>query len=60
MEFQLKQLIIHELSKEADSPEASLFLCQELLPLDEKSIALVEKLNDIFDQKLPLTNEIND
>lgn len=51
MEFQLKQLIIHELTKEADSPEASLFLCQDPLPIDEKSVALVEKLNDIFDQK---------
>lgn len=51
MEFQLQQLIIHELSKEADSPEASLFLSQEPLEIDEKSHQLVEKLNDIFDQK---------
>ncbi len=51
MEFQLKQLIIHELSKEPESPEATLFLSQEPLPLDEKSHQLIEKLNDIFDQK---------
>ncbi len=51
MEFQLNQLIIHELIKEADAPDASLLLSQELNPLDEKAHTLVEKLNDIFDQK---------
>jgi nucleoid-associated protein len=51
MEFKLSQLIIHELTKEAESPEATLFLSQETLPLDERSHQLVEKLNDIFDQK---------
>lgn len=51
MEFQLDQLIIHELVKESDSPEARLYLSQEPVPLDERAYALTEKLNDIFDQK---------
>ncbi len=51
MEFQLEQLIIHELVKEAETPEAALLLSREPAPLDEKAYMLVEKLNDIFDQK---------
>lgn len=51
MEFQLQQLIIHELVKEADSPEATLFLSQDTAFIDEKSHNLVEKLNEIFEQK---------
>ena len=51
MSFELHQLIIHELEKEAESSEARLFLTDQLLPRDEKAEVLVEKLNQTFVQK---------
>lgn len=51
MSFQLYQMVIHELFKEADEPDVQLFLSNQVMPIDEDSIALGEKLNDIFEQK---------
>ena len=51
MELGVNQLIIHELVKEAEQNEASLFLSEQLPPVDEKAIELVEKLNANFLQK---------
>lgn len=51
MSFQLYQMVIHELVKEADDPDAQLFLSNQLMPLEEEAIALAERLNDIFEGK---------
>lgn len=51
MAFQLYQMIIHELVKESDNPEAQLFMSDQLMPVEEDTMALGEKLNDIFEQK---------
>ncbi|MEL7118089.1 MAG: nucleoid-associated protein [Bacteroidota bacterium] len=51
MSFLLRQIAIHELIKDSEQAEANLFLSQQLSPTDEMSSQLVEKLNDIFDQK---------
>ena len=47
----INQLIIHELEKEADSPEAILFLSDESIPIEERAESLVQKLNHTFDGK---------
>ena len=51
MELQVNQLIIHELVKEAEQNEASLFLSEAVMPLEERAMELVEKLNANFMQK---------
>ncbi|MEO0339487.1 MAG: nucleoid-associated protein [Bacteroidota bacterium] len=51
MEFELKQFIIHELIKEADSAEAQLYISDEAMPIDERSLTLIEQLNLTFEQK---------
>ncbi len=51
MAFHLYQMIIHELVKDQETPEATILLSDEVMPIDEQSTALAEKLNDIFEQK---------
>jgi len=51
MDFNLNQLIIHELIKEADNTDAQLFLSQEVLEHSEQSLELLERLNLTFEQK---------
>ena len=51
MEIRVHQLIIHELVKEPDMAEASLFLTDGLLPVDEQASGLISKLNATFLQK---------
>lgn len=51
MQLTTNQVIVHELIKEADANEAQLFLSNSLLPLDEKTELLIEKLNLTFEQK---------
>ena len=46
--LQIHQLIIHELEKESDSPEAILITSDECVPIDERAEALVAKLNSAF------------
>ena len=47
----INQLIIHELEKEPEQSDATLFLSDQLMPIDERSEALAMKLNDNFLQK---------
>lgn len=49
--LELNQLIIHELEKDPENSEATLFLSNEIMPQDERALALVQKLNDNFLQK---------
>lgn len=49
--LQINQLIIHELEKEADSPEAVLFLSDACILIEERAEYLVHKLNHAFDGK---------
>lgn len=51
MDFQVKQIVIHELIKGPESPEARLFLSKDLLPVDEQSSDLIERLNLSFEQR---------
>lgn len=48
MDLHLKQLIIHELEKDIEASEASVFLSDHVLPIDEDAAILIEKLNDTF------------
>ncbi|MCB9080239.1 MAG: nucleoid-associated protein [Lewinellaceae bacterium] len=49
MPIELQQLIIHELEKNPDTGEVSVFLTDEPLPADDQAIALVQKLNRAFE-----------
>lgn len=51
MELIVNQVVVHELIKEADASEAQLFLSNALLPLDDKTELLIERLNLTFEQK---------
>ena len=51
MEVYIHHLIIHELVKEVDDSEASLFLSDALAPNDERAQLLVQKLHDTFVSK---------
>lgn len=51
MEIAVNQLIIHEIEKEAEQGDATLFLSTATLPIDERAEELVEKLNANFMQK---------
>jgi len=51
MEIRVHQVIIHELIKAADAAEATLFLTERALPLDERSALLAERLDRTFSQK---------
>lgn len=46
--LQINRLIIHELEKDADSPEAMLFLSSECIPIEERAEALLYKLDHAF------------
>lgn len=48
LEIQVRQLIIHELEKEAQSGEAEVFLTEDLIPVGEQETALVRRLNHTF------------
>lgn len=47
----IHRLIIHELEKETDSPEANLFLSDECIPVEERAEYLVQRLNHTFSGK---------
>lgn len=51
MDLNLHHLVVHELVKEADSVEASLFLTENTLPVEERAEALVARLDRTFVQK---------
>ncbi len=48
MDIRVNHLIIHELVKEPDTAEASLFLTDALLPVDERAAQLIGKLHSTF------------
>lgn len=49
--MQVYHLIIHEIEKEPDSPDAHLFLSQSLSPVDDRAEWLCARLNQVFEQK---------
>ncbi|MCB0572406.1 MAG: nucleoid-associated protein [Phaeodactylibacter sp.] len=51
MTLELHHLIIHELEKEADSADASVFLTDAVIPAGEKAELLLDKLNRTLAQK---------
>ena len=51
MELIVDQIVVHELIKEADANDATLFLTDATLPIDDRSELLIEKLNLTFEQK---------
>ncbi len=55
-ELQIHHLIIHELDKEPENSDASLFLAESTTPVDERAEALMEKLNRTFLQKEDILN----
>lgn len=52
MVLSLQRLIIHELEKEAEASEATVFLAEEVQPSDEKAQNLVDRLNGAFTGKM--------
>ena len=46
--MELRKIIIHELIKEKDSNEVELILSDELIPIENNSIALIQGLSDTY------------
>lgn len=52
MVLSLQRLVIHELEKEAEASDVTLFLAEEVQPLGERAQDLVERLNGAFTGKM--------
>lgn len=54
MVLSLHRLIVHELEKDAEASESQLFLAEEVQPLEERALQLIDRLNGAFMGKLEI------